>query len=118
MRSIHRATGLSSCNSFTGHFTALHLEFGDATARHFPQHAGSHTKKKFQSILAALFGRQKGSKPDPEFHGKMSQASKKSLAERLASRLSELLEAGRYTESPPDEESSGQTSSEVAASNV
>ena len=107
MRSMHRATGLSSCNSFTRHFTALHLEFGDPKVSSFPQHAGSHTKKKFQSILAALFESQKGTKSDSKFHGKMSQASKKSLAERLASRLGEVLEAGRHTEGPSEEESNG-----------
>ena len=111
---MHRATGLPSCISFTGHFTALHLEFGDPKASSLPQNARSHTRNKFQSILAALFESQKGTKSDPKFHGKMSDATKKSLAERLAARLGEVLEAGRYTDGPSEEEGSTQTSSEVA----
>jgi len=101
MRSMHRATGLPSCISFRGHFTALQSKFGDPSTNYLPQNARSHTRIKFQSILAALFENQKGNKSDPKFHGEMSEATKKSLAERLAARLGEVLDAGRHTDGPP-----------------
>ena len=111
---MHCATVLPSCISFTGHFTALHLEFGDPRASSLPQNARSHTRIKFQSIPAALFENQKGNKSDSQFHGRTFEATKKSLAERLAARLGEVLEAGRYIDGPSEEEGSTQTSSEIA----
>ena len=111
---MQRANGLPSCISFTGRFTALHSEFGDPSTSSLPQNARSHTREKFQSILAALFESQKGNKSDSKFHGKMSEATKKSLAERLAARLGEVLDARRQTDSPSEDEGSTQTLSEVA----
>ena len=45
--------------------------------------------------MKALFEKQKGMKPSRDFHGKMSNASKGELAQRLADRLADVLEAGR-----------------------
>ena len=111
---------LSTCgsliSSFPGHFTALHKEFGDPDAGFLPQNRQSHTKKRFQAVLGALFECQKGAKSDGKFHGKMSGATKKSLAERLAARLGEVVEEGRCAPalSEGDEEDSSQSPCGVA----
>ena len=76
MRCMHPPTGLPSCISFKRHFTALHLEFSHSSTSSLPQNARSHTKKKFQSILATLFENQKGNTSDSNSHGKMSEAPK------------------------------------------
>ena len=94
------------------HFTALHDEFTDLGSGFMPQNKKTHTKKKFQAVLQSLFGSQKGSKPDAKFHGKMSGATRQSLAERLSARLTEVMDEGRQVQASSRSEAS--TDSECA----
>ena len=67
-----------------------------------PQNKRSHTKDKLRDILSALFERQKGARADPKFHGKLSSASKMTLAQRLADRLQEVIDEGCQAEGSSD----------------
>ena len=67
-----------------------------------PQNKRSHTKDKLRDILSALFESQKGARADPKFHGKLSSASKMTLAQRLADRLQEVIDEGCQAEGSSD----------------
>ena len=110
-RELHNAmlaAGLAvpSRPSWLCYFTALNLNFGDSKAGFLPQNLHSHRKKIFQDVLKALFHRHWGS--DPNFSskppkGSKTQPTKGELAERLAARLGEVVDAGRAIQLSEDE---------------
>ena len=116
-RELHNATlaaGLAvpARPSWLHYFTGLHAQFGDSKAGFLPQNAQSHQKKVLKGVLEALFSRHIG-KPDPNFTAKLKSAPKPELAQRLAARLGEVMEAGRDVEvsqSNSDEDCSGDSS--------
>ena len=73
-----------------------------------------------KGVLEALFSRHIGN-PDPNFTAKLKSAQKPELAQRLAVRLSEVMEAGRDVEvsqSNSDEDCSGDSSNDCKSANV
>ena len=109
---LHNATlaaGLAvpSRPSVLSYFAALNLEFGDSKAGFLPQNLYSHTKKILKDVLDTLFsGNSHGS--DPNFSskppkGNKTQPTKGELAERLAARLGEVVDAGRAVQLSEDE---------------
>ena len=71
-----------------------------------------HCQGILREVLQALFFRHKG-KPDPNFTAKLTSAPKGELAQRLAARLGEVMEAGRdveVTQSNSDGDCSGDCS--------
>ena len=83
--------------SWLHYFTSLHAQFGDSKAGFLPQNLQSHKRGVLRGVLGALFARHKG-KPDPNFTAKLTSANKRELVQRLAARLSEVMEAGRVVE--------------------
>ena len=110
-RELHNATlaaGLAvpSRPSWLCCFAALDLEFGDSKAGFLPQNLHSHNRKTLCAVLEALFSQHRG---DPNFSAKPTKGSKTQprkgeLAERLAARLGEVVEAGRVVQNSEDED--------------
>ena len=112
-RELHNATlaaGLAvpARPSWLNYFTALHAQFGDHAAGFLPQNLQTHTKKKVQDVLKALFERPTV-KIDPNFGGKLDD-TKSALAQRLAARLGEVMDAGRHVQGASGDEDSDNVS--------
>ena len=68
----------------------------------------THTKKKVQDVLKALFERL-AVKIDPNFGGKLDD-TKSAPAQRFAARLGEVLDAGRHVQGASGDEDSNAVS--------
>ena len=96
--------------SLLNYFRALHSQFGNSQNGFLPQSFHTHTKANIQSMLRCL------SRSGVELGGKL--ADKNVLAERLASWLNQVVEAGRevHRGELDGEELSGPDDDEVCAS--